>query len=447
MKHPLLIFFIFSVISSNCQTISTVAGNGVNAYVGDGGLATNASIGGVGGIVFDHEGNYYIVENNFTIRKISTLGIISKYAGVGTMGYSGDGNSAILAQFQDIGLLFVDSADNLYVSDTHNNRIRKINSLTGIITTVIGNGNAGFSGDGGMATSAEINAPIDVAFDNIGNLFFSDYFNYRIRKVSNTGIISTIAGNGVKGWGNDGIPAIATELEGPYALKTDEEGNVYFSDINRIRKIDKNTGIVSTYVGVIDTSIGSFNCTGDGGLAVNAHTTMISDFIFDKFGNCFISDMNCDKIKIVDKYGYINTFAGTGNETFNGDGEPANSANLYSPRGIAIDSCGNLYISDNGHFRIRQVSFTKCNYLGIINPAINRDISIYPNPTNDLFSIDNLKTHSTYRLLSIIGSVMQQGILKEGNNNISIQIIPIGIYIMEIIDEENNKIMRKIVKQ
>jgi type IX secretion system substrate protein/NHL repeat-containing protein len=448
VKHTLFILAVFLGITGNCQIISTVAGNGLTGDGGDGGAATNASAGNAGGIVFDTQGNYYYTEFNSRIRKISTVGIISTIAGNGISGSSGDGGPATAAQLNNPSYINIDTSGNLYISDVYNNKIRKINMNTGIITTVVGNGIGTYGGDGAQATAASLYSPSGTAFDDSGNLYIADFANYRVRKVNTLGIISTIAGNGIMGWGPNGIPATATELEGPNAVRVDAEGNVYFADINRIRKIDKKTGLIYAFAGVIDTVVsGSFNCSGDGGLAVSAHTTNVYDFVFDKFGNCFLSDQNCDKIRVVDKYGYISTFAGTGNETYNGDGQHADSANLYSARGIALDSCGNLYIADNGHARIRKVSFLKCDYLSVTNQVPNSKLSIYPNPAYDILNINNLQAPAIYTLQSIVGATIQQGTLKEGNNSINIQALPDGMYMLEIVDNEGKRKVNKIVKQ
>jgi len=275
-------------------------------------------------------------------------------------------------------------------------------------------------------------------------LYISDDANQRIRKVNTTGIITTIAGGGV-GTG-DGIAATSAMIMPDGGLFIDKLNNLYYCDGNKIRKINLASGIISTIAG---NGLSSFG--GDGGLATNAALWFPRDIIIDPFGNLYISDVDNNRIRAVNSSGIINTIVGNGAGAFYGDGGPASAAEVYSPRGLALDSCSNLYIVDNGNYRIRKVAYSTCNALGSTEITNNNEISMYPNPTYDELNINNLKTPATYRLLSIVGAAVQQGGLKEGNNTISIQSIPNGMYMLEITPlsfvEGQGEVVNKIVKQ
>jgi hypothetical protein len=210
--------------------ITTIAGDGTYGFSGDGGLATAASLRGASSVAFDAAGNFYITDrNNNRIRKVDTGGIITTFAGTGTAGYTGDGGQASLAQLDKPLEVTFDATGNLYINDGTNNVIRMINT-TGIITTIAGNGTAGFSGDGGQATTAQISGPSGLAIDIAGNIFITDGHNNRVRMVNTAGIISTIAGDGFYSYGGDGGQATAAELRGPEGIAIDANDNLYIAD-------------------------------------------------------------------------------------------------------------------------------------------------------------------------------------------------------------------------
>jgi len=228
---------------STAGTVTTIAGIGVQGFSGDGGLATAAALGRPVALALDVSGNLYIVDSvNQRVRRIGTNGIITTVAGNGNSAYAGDGGPATLASFSFPLGVTVDSADNIYVADAGNNRVRKITASTGIITTVAGNGQAGFSGDGASAANATLNLPSDVALDGAGNLYIADAGNNRVRMVNSAGVITTIAGTSTNGFTGDGGPAAQAELNNPWGLTTDASGDVYIADrVNsRIRLISAN---------------------------------------------------------------------------------------------------------------------------------------------------------------------------------------------------------------
>jgi sugar lactone lactonase YvrE len=365
--------------------ITTVAGNGLSGFTGDGGPAISAQIenpravavdtagnlyiasqghirkvttGGVittlaaeggEGIALDGQGNVYFSSQNYTIRKISANGSITTVAGTGTNGFSGDGGPAASAQISTVYGIAFDSAGSLYVSDNYNYRIRKI-SADGVITTVAGVGINGHSGDGGLATSAQISFSDGVSVDSGGNLLILD--NGFVRRVSSTsGIITTVAGSSTATYPNgDGGPAISGRLASPLGVAVDSQGNLYIPESNRVR-IVSNTGIITTFAGT-----GAFGFSGDGGPASKAQLANPNSVVVDSGGNLYITDAGNHRIRKVSRDGTITTVAGNGTIGSSGDGGPAISAQLNSPCALALDNAGNLYITDQNDNRIRKVT-------------------------------------------------------------------------------------------
>jgi sugar lactone lactonase YvrE len=336
--------------------ITTVAGIGPSypyylPFSGDGGAATNASLYYPSGVAFDASGNLYIADNdNNRIRKVDTNGIITTVAGNGQNGYSGDGGAATNASLEGPFGVACDTSGNLFIADLFNNRIRKVDT-NGIITTVAGNGGAGYSGDGGAATNASLYYPEGVAVDTMGNLYIADYQNSRIRKVNTNGIITTVAGKIGFGYSGDGGAATNATLYLPTAVAFDASGNLYIADADneRIRKVDTN-GIITTVAGN-----GNSGYSGDGGAATNASLYYPEGVAFDAFGNLYFSDDGNERIREVDTNGIITTVAGNGQYGYSGDGNVATNVALYGPDGVAVDSAGNLFIADGGNNRIRKV--------------------------------------------------------------------------------------------
>jgi len=364
--------------------ISTVAGNGSAGFTGDGGPATSAKLSDPSGVAIDGAGNIYIADDsNNRIRKVSPNGTITTVAGTGIAGYSGDGGPATDAQlnigsFGTPSSIGVDSAGNLYIADSSNQRIRKV-STNGTITTVAGNGTRGFSGDGGPATSAELQFPWQVAVDSLGSFYISDYGNQRIRKVSTSGIITTVAGNGTAGfsWSDDaGVPATSAQLHWPEGIALDSAGNLYIADYenNRIRKV--SGGAITTVAGDGSPDLGWFS--GDGGPATSATLSNPTGVAVDGTGTLYIAEAGSERVRQVSASGIITTAAGNGSGGFSGDGGPAVAADL-TPDGIGVDMKGNLYIA--GVERVRMVQIPSTNVPGISgieNGASNSSGPIVP---------------------------------------------------------------------
>jgi uncharacterized protein (TIGR03437 family) len=372
----------FRVRKVSHGVITTVAGNGTYGTSGDNGPATSAQLGATAvavdsagnlyivdtynnlirevsngvittaagtsarfnrpqGVAVDSAGNLYIADTgNGFIRKVSN-GVITTVAGIGGPGFSGDNGPATNAQLYFPDGVAVDSAGNLYIADSANQRIRKV--ANGVITTVAGNGTLGFSGDNGPATGAELNFPSGIAVDSAGNLYIPEPYNSRIRKVSN-GLITSVVGNSLNG---DSGPASSAQLTAE-AVAVDSAGNVYIADSASIRKVSH--GVITTVAGN-----GTPGFSGDNGPATSAQLNTPLGVAVDSAGSVYIADRNNHRIRKVSG-GVITTVAGNGTQGFSGDNGPATSAELNYPGGVAVDSTGNVYIADNYNQRVRKVS-------------------------------------------------------------------------------------------
>jgi trimeric autotransporter adhesin len=459
MKIVSFLFLFFIPIVASAQIITTVAGNGTATFTGDGGPASSAGIYNASSIAFDSQGNLYVGLGTFNrIRIINTAGIISTYASSATSGYSGDGGPVTAAQFNGISSLTIDAYDNLYIGDG-NHCIRKVYNVTGIITTVAGTGVGGYTTDGIPATSSQLNAPADVLLDKKGNIYIADYANRRVRMVDTFGIITTIAGIGIVtyGYGGDGGPADTTAIAPPTGLCMDDTGNLYIADwSSRILKVD-TFGIISTYAGN-----GISGSGGDGGPASAANITPFK-ITMDVQNNLYISEgipgggVGPHKIRKVSTSGIITTVAGTEFWGFSGDGGPATAAQLHKPRGIALDTCDNIYICDAWNNRVRKVLFypdcpdtteggtdTTLNSTSLL-PKSN--ISIFPNPVLEELHINGVAESATYSIADIAGKQLQYGTLKMGNNSVLLVNFSPGIYLVTITEADGRVMVNKIHKE
>jgi len=334
--------------------INTVAGTGTAGYNGDDIPATSAQLSYPRGIAVDTDGNIYIADcSNHRIRKVDTAGNITTYAGTGVGGYGGDGGPATAALLYGPYGLALDLDGNLFIADMGNHRIRKVGT-SGQITTVAGNGTAGFGGDGGPATSAALNYPIGVAVDSYGSIYIGDSDNHRIRRVdSDDGKIYTFAGNGTAGFGGDEGLATNASLNNPRGVFADSAGNIFVADYmnNRIRKVNAS-GIISTVAGN-----GDYNYAGNEGPALSASFRRPEGVFVDSAGNILIADTHNNQIRKVDHAtGIIYGIAGYGvGAGYSGDGGPAVNSLLWWPMNIALDKKGDLLICEEQNKRIRKV--------------------------------------------------------------------------------------------
>lgn len=332
-------------------TITTVAGNGKSRFSGDGGPATDASLGFPGGLALDAQGNLLIAESGSgRIRRVDTAtGIIITLAGNGQSGFSGDGGPATSASLGPTYGVAVDARGDVFLDDLINDRIRRVDALTGIITTVAGNGVEGYGGDGGPATSASLNWPYSVALDDKGNLFIGDENNNRVRRIdAATGIITTVAGNGHSVFRGEGEAATSAGFS-PLGVAVDRAGDFFIADPDnhRILRVDGKSGILTTVAGGGDG--------GDHGPATDAILVAPAGIATDNSGNVFIAEPSGNRIRRIDAAtGIITTVAGNGIQGFSGDGGPATSAGIH-PQALALDAQGDLFIADFLHGRIRRV--------------------------------------------------------------------------------------------
>ncbi len=339
--------------------ITTVAGTGSSGDSGDGGLATDARMDKPRGVFLDASGNIYIADSdNHRIKKVDgTTGIITTVAGTGSAGDSGDGGPAINARMDKPRGLWVDESGNIVIADTENNRIKMVDGATEIITTVAGDGGAGFSGDNGPATSASLKKPHSVCvyeYSAPAFLHIADAYNYEIRKVDmSTTMITKVAGTWWRGYNGDDIPATTAMLNYTYGVHVDASRNVYIADTDnhRIRKVDAKTGIITTVAGT-----GFKGYSGDGGPATAAKLRYPYNVYVDASGNIFIVDTMNYRIRKVDgTTGVITTVAGNGSAQYNGDGGPATAASIRKSYDVAVDGSGNIYIADTHNHAIRKV--------------------------------------------------------------------------------------------
>lgn len=382
-----LIFFLLSLFFTYTlagQIITTVAGNGTYGSSGNGGAATMAQLTSPMGIVTDKSGNLYITDqSSYVIRKVDAItGIISIYAGTGVIGYSGDGEPAILAQLYHPSWMGIDNEDNIYFVDHHGEYIRRIDAITTVIMTVAVLNPNGDTGDGVHISAAQFKSFTGITFDANNNMYISDGRNHVIKKVTPEGIVSNAVGNGTSGNSGDGGAAIQAQISSPYHIAFDSDGNMYFAD-NENQQIKKvNTaGIISTFAGS-----GSRGYSGDGGPAVNATLLYPWTIDIDDQNNLYIGDAGNNLVRLVTTDGMITTYAGTGNYGHSGDGGPARLADLAEITTVHIDRQNNLLISVRSNsYSIRKV--TNCT-LTPISVLQHPDNFILCNNGNAEFRLD-----------------------------------------------------------
>ncbi len=449
-KKLAVISFLFLATVANAQYITTIAGVGYSTgYSGDGGPATVALMYSPSDIAFDTVGNLYITDFiNNVIRKLDTNGIIYTIAGTGmgagsagAGGYSGDGGPATAANLNGPFALAIDAAGNIIFADGYNHVVRKV-STSGIITTIAGRISAGYSGDGGPATDAELNNPVGIAIDAAGNIYIADDHNNVIRKVNPSGIISTVVGNGTAGFSGDGGPATAAAMDLPIGIAFDTAENLYIADVhnNKIRRVDKITGIITTVAGA-----DSAGYSGDGGPATAARIDSAERINFDDSNHLYISDFFNNVVRKVNaSTQVITTVAGNGYgagsnglvHDYCGDDSLATNACLYLPYGVIFDTYHRMYICDRGNDVIRRVG-------PLPAPPIDHSavrsisgkqgtLSIHPNPAKNN-SITLMVTTSTSEQIEItVVNMLGQTVLNtlippNVQHNLTLN-VPAGLY-------------------
>ena len=429
MKKRLPGFFIVFFLcfySAHSQIITTVAGCSSCPSLGDGGPATDAKLNNPISIVFDTAGNYYIADrDNNRIRKVNTGGIITTFAGRGGIGgFSGDNGPATAADISVPYGIAIDAVGNIYFTNG-GNRIRKINTA-GIVTTIAGNGTGIYNGDNIPATAAGINGAGGMAIDAADNIYFTDGANQRVRKISASGIITTIAGNGISGYNGNGIAATNAEFHNPNYVCLDGAGNIYVADRynNQVREIDAS-GIIHSFAG--DTT---FGYSGDNGPATAAKLYEPLGVYADKFGNIYIGDTYNNVVRKVNATGIITTVAGNGIGGYSGDSGPATLGELGLPVGIAMNTEGDIYIANDGEDRVRRVS--SAVFVQQINSE--SELEIYPNPCKSYFTIKTITGTNEPARFTLIDMTGQRIKVLQGTTN-SLLVIPLdgvprGTYVL-----------------
>jgi DNA-binding beta-propeller fold protein YncE len=345
------------LLAQTGPTISTVAGTGRPGDHGDGGPAAQAELNMPFDVAFDAQGNLFLSDTfNHRIRRIDArTNIITTVAGNGKKGFSGDGGPATEAELNEPYGIVLDSRGNLFVADRLNRRVRRIDAAARIITTLAGDGLRGYSGDGGPASKAGLVEPNGVALDASGErLFIADVADHRVRVVNlSTGVISTFAGTGRGRHDGDGGPATSASIFGARAVDVGSDGTVYLLERqgNTLRAVNPATGLIKTVAGT-----GAKGYSGDGGPALKATFDGPKELAVDRAGNILLVDTENHAIRRIEAAtGIVRTVAGSGQRGGEGDGGPATSARLDRPHGVAIGPDGAVYIGDTGNHRLRKV--------------------------------------------------------------------------------------------
>jgi sugar lactone lactonase YvrE len=442
IRVPLILIFTCVCIQLHAQVniITTIAGTGNAAFNGDGGPAITAEFNRPYSICLDNLNNLFLCDGfNHRIRKISlSTGIVSTVAGKATNGFSGDGGAATDAELLVPQGIQIDTHGNLYISDGGNHRIRKVDASTHNITTIVGNGTAGMSGDGNLAINASINGPAGLAIYEDTYLYISDYLNKRVRRVDlNTGIIITVAGNGTNGYsGNNGL-ATNAQLNGAIDVTCDNVGNIYIADTwnGAVRKVDISSGIITTFAGT-----GTLGYAGDNGPATNAQLNELVGLFFDKLNNLLISDYRNGAIRRVDAAtGIITTVAG-GIAGYGGDGGPATNAKLKCTD-VWMDDYGNIYIADYVNNRIRKVN----NAVAVNGIDKLTESKLYPNPTKGVFFIQTPIGISLVNIYNVAGLRVYERTCTTTETEIDVTSLPSGVY-MVYVQCGDKQYVSKVVK-
>jgi trimeric autotransporter adhesin len=442
MKKTIVLFSIFSFsFFAYCpaQIITTVAGDSLPGYSGDGGAATATELNAPCGVAVDAKGNIYIADqSNYRVRKIDTNGVISTFAGNGIQRYSGNGGPATAAELAYPVSVTVDFMGNVFIADEYNDVIWKVDT-NGIIWVFAGRGYAGYLGNGSLATGAELDNPCGVVVDDSGNVYIADSYNHEIRKVDTSGIISDFAGNGyyhsytLGGYSGDGGPATDAELSGPTDVVMDDSGNFFIADYynQRIRMVNTN-GIITTVAG---DSVRGYS--GDGGAATSAELYKPYG-VATSLGNLYIVDQGSERIRMVNSSGIISTIIGNGIEDYFGDGGPATAAELHYPTQMAIDASNNIYFADQYNNVIRKITQDTNTATGLDKLiAKNEKIRVFPNPSNGVFNLylSNTNNKCNIEIFNYLGENIYNAKMNSGNTEINLGAQPNGVYLYRVLRE------------
>jgi trimeric autotransporter adhesin len=425
---PLIILLLVCRIAS-AQIITTVAGGGT-VIGGDGGMATDCSLQTPVGVVVDGAGNFYICERDaHRVRKVTVDGAITTFAGTGVAGFSGDGGPATSAMLNSPYCIALDAAGVVYIGDV--STVRKVNTA-GIISTVAGNGVVGFGGDSGPATLAQLNGPSGLTIDHSGNIIIADKKNHRLRRVGADGIITTIAGTGSVSYNGENIPATAANLYEPSGVTIDATGNLFVLEyINpRVRKI-ATSGIITTIAGN-----GTTGYSGDGGLATLAAFDRPIGIVCDKYGDVYIGATFNNRIRKVSTSGLITSVAGNGLPGSAGDGGAATAAQLYAPTGVAIDPAGNLFVCSFYADKVRKISNMVGVGDGVLRNGSLGEMEIYPNPSSGRFSVSVAAPQTAIIDITVSDLLGRRVLSKTAETNTEVPLdlhVPNGVYVVTVV--------------
>lgn len=434
MKRIFSLFFLtLSVYSFNAEAqyrkIISIAGTGgIGGYGGDGMVATAGTLNGPHNVAVNRAGEVFIVDYfNFRVRKIKTNGSIVTFAGNGITGNTGDGTAATNARMNPQGVA-TDFRGNVFISDNEHNVIRKVNTIN-IVSTYAGTGISGYDATISTAINSRLFAPFGLACDSRGNLYVADAGNHMVRKIDTFGVITTIAGDGTPGNGGDGFAAVTSRLDSPYAVAVDRHDNVYIADHNnnRVRVVTPG-GIINAFAGS-----GTMGLAGDGGKSDTAKFRYPTGVAVDSAGNVYISDSYNNVIRMVDTGGYISTVVGNSFPGFGGDlGNPL-GANLFHPYGVAVDTFGSIYIADANNQRVRKVYTTT---LGIEDVDQTTALRIYPNPANNNITIAGVMKNDKVCVYDQAGRPVTEKwtVTIDGEQTFEIGELATGIYLLQVCD-------------
>jgi len=428
-KYYILLLFIFCTYLVQSQIITTIAGSGSSGFAGDGELATTARLNLPFNITFDKSDNIFIADTyNNSIRRVDVeSGIITTVVG------TADKNQ-ISELKTPTGLTF-DNFNNLFVADLANLRIRKVNLDTGSSITLVGEK----SETERPNINASLGGPFNVVFDKIGNLYVSINGDSKVSKIEfSTGIISTVAGTGISGFSGDGDLAKNAQLSNPTGLALDNNGNLYISDTGneRIRKVDLTTNLITTIAG---TGVNGFS--GDGDLAINTQLANPLGLAVDKDNNLFVVDRGNNRVrKINTSTGIISTIAGKSEAGFSGDGDLARNALLSNPTGVAFNKKGDLFIVDRGNNRIRRITGLTSNEDEL---ELKANLLVYPNPSTDKITVE-LKNDLDLEEASLFNIRGKEVRVKMIDNSFNVSKLPRGVYVLRIVTSKG-MIEQKVV--
>jgi sugar lactone lactonase YvrE len=436
----LLLLVLPCCYNSDGQVINTFAGTGTDGFSGDGGPATAAKMVSPSGVATDIYGNVYIADqNNSRIRMVNAAGIITTIAGNGTTGYSGDGGPATNAQIYWPSGVAIDRMGNIYIADQFNDAIRKIDT-TGTISTIAGNGTPGYTGDGMAATSAELWHPVDVGVDYAGNVYALDQDNSAVREINAaTGIITTLAGNGTAGYAGDGGPSTAAQLNFPQGICVDSAGNIWVADFynSRVREINVATGIITTVAG-------GGTSTAEGVPATAATFAFTSALARDQAGNLYVNDYNGFRVRKIYTNGIIYTIAGNGSDGYIGDGGPATAAEVSGVEGLAVNDSGDVFIADFGSSVVRIITEVPRMppALSTENATLLSGIEIFPNPSSGLFYIQTNDNQAQYlaQVYDVMGKKVYESAFNSSKTTVNLENLIPGIYLLQIKSSRYNGI-------